>query len=47
MTKNNKIIKKFCISNFLILLNPICPHISEEGWEILGNEQSISDASLA
>ena len=45
MTKNNKIIKKYCISNFLILLNPICPHISEEGWEILGNEQSITDAS--
>ena len=45
MTKNNKIIKKFCISNFLILLNPICPHISEEGWEILGNKQSITDAS--
>ena len=44
-TKNNKIIKKFCISNFLILLNPICPHICEEAWEILGNNQSISESS--
>ena len=43
-TNNNKIIKKFCISNFLILLNPICPHICEEAWEILGNKKSISDA---
>ena len=42
-TMNNKIIKKFCISNFLILLNPICPHICEEAWEIIGNKQSISD----
>ena len=39
----DKIILKFCISNFLILLNPICPHICEEAWEILGNNQSISD----
>ena len=44
-TTNNKIVKKFCISNFLILLNPICPHICEEAWEILGNKQSISDSS--
>jgi leucyl-tRNA synthetase len=42
-TTNDKIIKKFCISNFLILLNPICPHICEEAWEIIGNKQSISD----
>ncbi len=42
-TIDNKIIKKFCISNFLILLNPICPHICEEAWEIIGNKQSISD----
>ena len=41
---NNKIILKFCISNFLIILNPICPHICEEAWEILGNKQFISDA---
>ena len=44
-TNDNKIIKKFCISKFLILLNPICPHICEESWEILGNKQSISDSS--
>ena len=44
-TNCNKIILKFCISNFLILLNPICPHICEEGWEILGNKDSISNAS--
>ena len=43
-TNNDKIIKKFCISNFLILLNPICPHICEEGWEILGNKDFISNA---
>ena len=44
-TDNHKIIKKFCISNFLILLNPICPHICEEAWEILGNKQSISNSN--
>ena len=43
-TENNKIIKKFCLSNFLVLLNPICPHICEEAWEILGHKQSISYA---
>ena len=42
-TNNNRIIKKFCISKFLILLNPICPHICEEAWEILGNKLPISD----
>ena len=44
ITNNSKIIKKFCISNFLILLNPICPHICEVAWEILGNKQSISNS---
>ena len=44
LTNNNKIILKFCISNFLIILNPICPHICEEAWEMLGNKKSISDA---
>ena len=43
-TNHNKIILKFCISNFLIILNPICPHICEEAWEILGNKKSISDS---
>ena len=43
-TNDKKIIKKFCISNFLILLNPICPHICEEAWEILGNKKSISNS---
>ncbi len=43
-TNNNKIIFKFCFSNFLIILNPICPHICEEAWEILGNKTSISDS---
>jgi len=43
-TNNNKIIKKFCVSKFLILLNPICPHICEEAWEILGHKQPISDS---
>ena len=26
------------------MLNPICPHICEEAWEILGNKKSISDS---
>ena len=43
-TNDKKIIKKFCISNFLIVLNPICPHICEEAWEILGNKKSISNS---
>ena len=43
-TNHNKIILKFCISNFLIILNPICPHICEEAWEILGNKKSISNS---
>ncbi len=43
-TNNNRIILKFCISNFLIILNPICPHICEEGWLILGNKRSISNS---
>ena len=42
-TNKNSIILKFCISNFLIILNPICPHICEEAWEIIGNKKSISD----
>ena len=42
-TANDKFVKKFCISNFIILLNPICPHICEEAWEILGYKQSISN----
>ena len=25
-------------------MNPICPHICEEAWEILGNKQSISNS---
>ena len=36
------IFKKLCISKLLILLNPICPHISEEGWQILGFKNLIS-----
>ena len=32
------------IFNFFIILNPICPHICEEAWEILGNKKSISDS---
>ncbi len=44
-TENDMIIKKFCISNFLILLNPICPHICEEAWHVINNKQSISDIS--
>ena len=34
--------KKFSISKLFILLNPICPHIAEEGWHILGFKTLIS-----
>ena len=34
---------KSVISTLLILLNPFAPHIAEELWERLGNENSIAD----
>ncbi|MGM5480789.1 MAG: leucine--tRNA ligase [Nanobdellota archaeon] len=38
-------IAKEDLESFLILLNPICPHITEEWWEQLGNEPYISKAT--
>ncbi len=37
--------KKFSISKLLILLNPICPHIAEEGWHLLGFKTLIYEES--
>lgn len=38
-----KKINKAEFSTFLILLNPIAPHITEELFSIIGNEKSISE----
>ncbi|MFW6378427.1 MAG: leucine--tRNA ligase [Nanoarchaeota archaeon] len=38
-------IAKEDLESFLILLNPFCPHITEEWWENLGNEPYISTAT--
>jgi leucyl-tRNA synthetase len=35
---------KECAKKFLQLLNPICPHITEELWEIMGNKFFISNS---
>jgi leucyl-tRNA synthetase len=40
-----KCYKKEVLSQVLILLTPYAPHISEELWQLLGNESSILDAS--
>ncbi len=37
-------ISKKILDNFLKLLNPICPHITEELWERLGNKGFISNS---
>ena len=42
-SKNCLILKKFSISQLIILLSPICPHISEEAWSIIGNTNRISE----
>ncbi|MDA0986711.1 MAG: leucine--tRNA ligase [Bacteroidetes bacterium] len=36
---------KYFLKEFLILLNPFAPHIAEELWELLGNNESISKAN--
>lgn len=40
-----KEVKKSIIEDFLKLLNPFCPHITEELWEKLGNKGFISKSS--
>ncbi|PIO08604.1 leucine--tRNA ligase [Candidatus Pacearchaeota archaeon CG10_big_fil_rev_8_21_14_0_10_34_12] len=41
----NKNLFKRMIENYLIMLSPFCPHISEEIWEKLGNKTFICDVS--
>ena len=31
----------FAIENFILMLAPLAPHLSEELWEILGNKESV------
>lgn len=38
--------KKAIIEQFLILLSPFAPHITEELWQLCGNSQSISNAAF-
>ncbi|MBT4257915.1 leucine--tRNA ligase [archaeon] len=40
-----KKVSKKAFEDFLKLLNPICPHITEELWEKLGNKKFISNSS--
>ena len=44
---NKDDIGKDTIERMLILLTPLAPHISEELWEVLGHEKSISKESWA
>ena len=41
--QNDDIITLFVLNNFLILINPMVPHIAEELWEVLGNRGMICD----
>ena len=43
VSKNCLIFKKFSISQLIILLSPICPHISEEAWLLIGNTNRLSE----
>ena len=43
VSTNCLIFKKFSISQLIILLSPICPHISEEAWSIIGNTNRLSE----
>ena len=36
---------KSTLESFLILLNPFCPHLTEELWEKIGNKQFISNTN--
>jgi leucyl-tRNA synthetase len=37
-------VNKDVLTSFLVLLSPFAPHLTEELWEILGNNTSITDA---
>lgn len=41
--KSDQIYQEY-LTNFLKLLNPFAPHLSEELWELLGNKDSISNS---
>ncbi len=43
--EKSKEINKDTLDKFLKLLNPFCPHLTEELWEKLGNERFISNSS--
>lgn len=36
---------KICMENFVLLLSPMAPHISEELWQLLGHSESLSSAA--
>lgn len=38
-------IAKEDLEKFIIMLNPICPHITEEWWEQIGNKEFVSTSS--
>ncbi len=42
-SKECLIFKKFAISKMIITLSPICPHISEEAWKLIGNKSRLSN----
>ena len=39
---SNKVLQKQDLEDFLILLSPFAPHMAEELWHLLGNQDSIS-----
>ena len=43
VSKNCLIYKKFSIKQLIILLSPICPHIAEEAWSLIGNTKRLSE----
>ena len=42
--KENELPKEY-MEGFLKLFNPICPHVTEELWEIMGHDNTISDST--
>ncbi len=42
-TPSNQRLLRRALSNFLIMLNPISPHITEELWHRLGNQQMLAE----